>query len=133
MYIDLPLVLFPDSTFSQGKGLVYFEQFLGLDGVAVQISGVPIRFTAGDSSYDSAPAAQMWPHCCCMRDPHTRQCVVMPIINITRHFASCKPKKSLEVHKTLFPARGLGLGTRLLYHTLLRYPVTSQFFVEYSE
>ena len=45
------------------EGLVYFERFLGLDDVAVLISGAPIRFTACDFSCDSAPAAQMRPHC----------------------------------------------------------------------
>ena len=64
-------------------GLVYFERFLGLDDVAVLISGTPIRFTACDFSCDSAPAVQMRPQCCCMHDPHTRQCVAMTIINIT--------------------------------------------------
>ena len=41
---------------------MYFERFLGLDDVAVLISGAPIRFTAYDFSRDSAPAAQMSPH-----------------------------------------------------------------------
>ena len=43
------------------EGLVYFERFLGLDDVAVLISGAPIRFMACDFSCDSAPAAQMRP------------------------------------------------------------------------
>ena len=46
---------------------MYFERFLGLDDVSVLIFGAPIRFTACDFSCDSAPAAQMWPQCCCMR------------------------------------------------------------------
>ena len=48
------IVLFPDPTPSLGKGLVYFERFLGLDDVAVLISGASIRFTACDFSCDSA-------------------------------------------------------------------------------
>ena len=85
---------------------MYFERFLGLDDVAVLISGEPIRFTARDFSCDSAPAAQNEATLLLHARPATRQCVAMSIIKITRHFASCKPKKSLEVHQTLFPAWG---------------------------
>ena len=63
----LRIVSYPDPTPTRGRGSgvwgVYFERFLGLDDVAVLISGAPIRFTACDFSCDSAPAAQIRPQC----------------------------------------------------------------------
>ena len=81
--LQYSIVSVPDPTPTREEGLVYFERFLGLDDMAVLISGTPIRFTACDFSCDSVPAAQMRPQCCCMHDSHTRQCVAMTIINIT--------------------------------------------------
>ena len=89
-----------------------FERFLGLDDVAVLISGAPIRFTACDFSCDSAPAAQMRPQCCtcCMRDPHTRQCVAMTIISITCLFCILEAQEIARSTPDPFPRVGIGSG-----------------------
>ena len=78
--------------------------------MAVLISGAPIRFTACDFSCDSARVAQMRPQCCCMRDPHTRQCVAMTIINITRLFCILEAQEIARSTPDPFPCVGVGSG-----------------------
>ena len=89
---------------------MYFERFIGLDDVAVLISGAPIRFTACDFSCDSAPAAQMRPQCCCMCDPHTRQCVAMTIISITWLFCILEAQEIAQSTPDPFPRVTVGSG-----------------------
>ena len=78
---------------------MYFERFLRLDNVAIPISGTPIRFAASDFSYVTVYQHCKYSYIQLLLADSGLPCMI--IINITGHFASCKPHKSLEVHHSL--------------------------------